>query len=205
MGNACQGTVNRHESRWFKITKAVFFASGVYSLLFLVYISFRLTFNPSLVHLNDLVIDYVPFFTFLRSGILMVGVCLASIILYVIMWSYSRSKRAAKAKGELQRSQQCQAVGPDGIEVGNTPYGQPRSERFGVLGILVLVAWFLSTAVWAYSCFLVLSYPKSYWTVYHAPGVLGWHVAIFMFLVSYISTIILYYEISHHVNVLNTD
>lgn len=193
--------VDHRESKGPRMARAVVFSSWLYSLLFLIYIGFRLMLNPTIVHLDDLVIDYVPFFTFFRAGVLLIGFNLASIVLYAAI-RYFSSKQGPKAINNYQEFRQSRSMGPNGVEYGYVPKIQPKSDMLTILGIFAFFTWLFSTSIWIYNCYQVLSDPTGYWTIFHPPGVLGWHLAIFMFGVSYISMIILYYGVSSHRNIL---
>ncbi len=175
--------VDRKGSIWLRLAGAFVFANGLYSLLFFIYVALRITFNPEIVHLNDLFIDYIPFFTFYITGVLMLAASLVSFLLYAAIRYYSGHGSVFRRPGG----------GGDGYHTS----GKSLVRKLSYIGMLALVAWSISTSIWAYVCFLILSNPISYFTVArHHPIILGWHVAIVMFVISYFSMILMHYKVS---------
>ena len=203
--NAYQGELVDHkESKMLRIAGAFVFATGMYSLLFIIYIVFRLIFNPDIVRLNDLFIDYIPYFTFYITGILMLAVSSISICLYIVIRKFSRSKsRHPKAIIKFQWVRKRIFRKPNGIENRDVSNSQPRSERLSILEMSVLVTWLFSMSIWAYICFFIISHPLSFLTT-HPLSVQGWITASIMFVIGYISIMILHYEVSRHRNILNS-
>ncbi|HEY3421454.1 MAG TPA: hypothetical protein VGK23_12960 [Methanomassiliicoccales archaeon] len=178
------------------IAKAFVFATGMYGLLFTIYVVFRLTFNPDIVHLDDLFIDYIPYFTFYITGLLMFAVFLVSICLYAVIGHFSRSKQGPKGIVRFQGFWKWISKRPDGTKSRSVLIGQLVSERLGIIGLLALIIWLISTSVWAYNCYLVVSNPIGYFTMPHALTALRWPTAITMFVISFFSMMVLHYRVS---------
>lgn len=137
--------VNRMKSMGLKLTRAVAFATWVYSLLFLMYLLFRLTFNADHVHLDDLFIDYVPFFTFLITAICLLVVNLASLIIYLAI-----KKKTRRHNGSTNGT------------------GIVRSVIVMIKKVnLTSIIWLFSISIWSFHTYLTLARPSSlpYWPI----------------------------------------
>jgi hypothetical protein len=147
-----------------RLTRAVSFATWFYSLLFLLYLSFRLTFNATHVHLDDLFIDRVPFFTFLITGILLLVINLASLGLYLAIRRVQRRQKGSISGKEAGRS-------PSSISIG-----------FSDLNLKVLFLWSFSILIWSYLTYLSLANPPSppYWPISLMMFVVGYVCMVYM-------------------------
>lgn len=148
------------KSMGLKLTKAVAFATWVYSLLFLMYLLFRLTFNADHVHLDDLFIDYVPFFTFLITGICLLVINLASLVVYLAIRRNSGRQKILISGKETVRSFI--------IIIKRTN--------------LTLIIWLFSISVWSYLTFRALADPPSppYWPVSMMMFVISYFCMVYM-------------------------
>ncbi len=152
--------VNRMKLMGLKLARAVSFATWVYSLLFLMYLLFRLTFNADHVHLDDLFIDYVPFFTFLITGICLLVINLASLVLYLaIRRNFGRQKVLMSGK---------EAIRSLIILIKRTN--------------LTLIIWLFSISVWSYLTYLSLANPPSppYWPISMMMFVISYFCMVYM-------------------------
>ncbi len=92
---------NRMKLMGLRLARAVAFATWVYSLLFLIYLTFRLTFNAAHVKLDDLFIDHVPFFTFLITGICLLVITIASLALYLAIRRIDEKRKGSISLSNL--------------------------------------------------------------------------------------------------------
>lgn len=164
-----------------RLVKAVSFATWAYSLLFLLYLVARLTLNSDHVHLNDLFIDRIPFFTFLTTGISLVAINLVFLAIYL------ETRNVQTGRG---RSDSIDAEGP--IPMQQRGYW-PKQKRAGLQGISdsigisylnlrVWVMWFFSLSIWLYLTYLTLANP---------PSPPYWPISLIMFVISYICMVLI--------------
>jgi hypothetical protein len=67
-----------------KIPKAFTISVWFYSLLLWFYVTLRVVFDR--VSLTNRFIDYIPFFTFLNTGILSFVISFVSLLVYLMVW-----------------------------------------------------------------------------------------------------------------------
>jgi hypothetical protein len=157
-----------------RLVKAVSSATWIYSLLFLLYLGARLTLNANHVHLNDLFIDYVPFFTFLTTGICLLAINLVSLIIYLeSRRAYAGTRGTAKSKG----------LGPK--QNGDALHGILGSVGISYLSPKVAIIWFFSLFIWVYITYLSLANP---------PSPPYWPISLIMFVISYVCMVIMIKE-----------
>ena len=174
--------VNRMKSKGLKLIRAVAFATWMYSLLFLMYLTFRLTFNAVHVQLDDLFIDHVPFFTFLITGLCLLVINLASLVLILaIRRIYGQRSRSIGGK-EADRSfsfMSRKSIPTPGKDVF---VGHSESSSSSYLNVKALIIWLFSTTIWGYLTYLSLANP---------PSPPYWPISMMMFVLSYICMVYL--------------
>lgn len=178
MENACRKElVRRMKLMSLRLVKAVAFATWLYSLLFLMYLTFRLTLNAAHVRLDDLFIDRVPFFTFLTTGIFLLVINLVSLVIYMAL------RRAnAKQKGSIGGNEADRSFGS--MSARSTPShdkdalnGRSGSIGLGSLNLMALTVCLLSISIWGYLTYLSLANP---------PSPPYWPISMMMFVISYV-------------------
>ncbi|HEY3419638.1 MAG TPA: hypothetical protein VGK23_03715 [Methanomassiliicoccales archaeon] len=158
-----------------KFVRAVAFATWMYSLLFLLYLTFRLTLNASHVKLDDLFIDHVPFFTFLVTGIFLLAINLASLALYLAIRRYHRQQKgtiSGKEADRLTSKSRRSILTPNSVS-------RDHSESIDLcnLNLKALIIWMFSISIWTYLTYLSLIDP---------PSPPYWPISMMMFVISYI-------------------
>lgn len=160
-----------------KLIRAVAFATWIYSLLFLIYLTFRLTFNAAHVQLDDLFIDRVPFFTFLITGICLLVINLASLVLILaIRRIYGQRKGSISRKGAV-RSFSFMSNKSIPTPSKDVFIGHSESISSSYLSVKALIIWLFSTTIWGYLSYLSLANP---------PSPPYWPISMMMFVLSYI-------------------
>jgi hypothetical protein len=160
-----------------KLIRAVAFATWLYSLLFLMYLTSRLTFNAAHVKLDDLFIDHIPFFTFLTTGICLLAINLASLVLYLAIRRISGQKKGSIGRKEAERS--FPFVLRKSILTPNRNVFNGHLESIGLsnLNLKALIIWLFSLSIWGYFTYRALADP---------PSPPYWPISMMMFVISYI-------------------
>jgi hypothetical protein len=158
--NYRDGSVSRMKLMGLRIARSVAFATWVYSLLFLMYLTLRLTLNSSHVRLDDLFIDRVPFFTFLTTGICLLVINLVSLAMYLAI-----RRNYGLQKGPISR----QEAGQSFIFMIKRSF-------------LTLIVWSFSISIWSYLTYLSLANPPSppYWPISMMMFVIGYICMVYM-------------------------
>jgi hypothetical protein len=178
MENAYQNElINRMKLMSLKLIRAVAFATWVYSLLFLGYLTFRLTFNAAHVHLDDLFIDHVPFFTFLITGICLLVINLASLVLYLAIRRIHRQQKGSIGRKEADRSFTFALKKSNMTPNKDVLNGHSESISLSNLNMKALIIWLFSISIWSYLTYLSLANP---------PSPPYWPISLMMFVISYI-------------------
>jgi hypothetical protein len=178
MENAYQNKlVNRMKLMNLRPVKAVALATWLYSLLFLIYLTFRLTLNASHVQLDDLFIDHVPFFTFLVTGIFLTVINLASLGVYLAIRSTFRRQKVATGGKEADRS--FENISGKSILTSFKDKLDGNLESIGLISMHVktLIIWAFSISIWTYLSYLSLAHP---------PSPPYWPISMMMFVISYL-------------------
>ena len=157
--------------------KGVAFATWLYSLLFLIYILFRLIFNSAHVQLDDLFIDRVPFFTFLTTGVIVLLINLTSLGLYLAIRRTYNRRNAPTGLKEPDRSFPPMSGNstskPDEAVFSNERESYVPSN----FPVKALIVWMFSISIWIYLSYLSLAHP---------PSPPYWPISMWMFVISYI-------------------
>jgi hypothetical protein len=178
MENAYQNEfVNSMKSMNRKLIRAVSLATWVYSLLFLIYLTSRLTINASHVQLDDLFIDHVPFFTFLVTGLFLLVINLASLALYLRMRTIRRQTIGSKGMRAAGRTFNLRSRSSNLHPEKDVPIGHSGSIGPGYLNVKALIIWLFSMSIWSYLTYLSLTHP---------PSPPYWPISMMMFVISYI-------------------
>lgn len=174
--------VNRMKSMDLRPIKGVAFATWLYSLLFLIYLSFRLIFNSAHVQLDDLFIDHVPFFTFLTTGVVVLIINLISLGLYLtIRRTYGRRDVLIGMKEPVRifPFMTRKSVPTPDKDVFNDLRESPVPGKFPVKALIV---WTFSISIWTYLSYLSLAHPPSppYWPISMWMFVIGYICMVYM-------------------------
>jgi hypothetical protein len=164
-----------------KLIRSVAFATWLYSLLFLIYLTFRLTFNSAHVQLDDLFIDHLPYFTFLVTGICMLAINLTSLALYLKVRTILRRTGSALGK-EADRPFTTRSTAITGLQKKEF-HGHPDSLALYDLNIGTFIIWLFSISVWIY---------LSYQSLTHPPSPPYWPISMLMFVISYFCMVFLF-------------
>jgi hypothetical protein len=169
--------VNRMKLMNLRPVKAVALATWLYSLLFLIYLTFRLTFNASHVQLDDLFIDHVPFFTFLVTGIFLMVINLTSIGSYLAIRRIYRRQTGSISGGEADRS--LGSISGKSFLTSFKDKLKGNLESIGLrnLHVKTLIIWTFSISIWTY---------LSYQSLAHPPSPPYWPISMMMFVISYL-------------------
>lgn len=182
MDCANQNELNhRTKSDKIRIIRAIVFSTWMYGMLFLVYILSRLIFTPTWAHLNDYFITGIPFFTFYRTALIML---IISIISLIICTATKYSKRPHYESNTRRESEIIPAFrfGKQTAEPnGDIFCDEVLSDTLKIMRITSLIMWILSTSIWAYISYLILTNPS---TLPH------WHIGMIMFVLSFFSMMI---------------
>ena len=160
-----------------KLIRALAFATWIYSLLFLMYLTFRLTFNAAHVQLDDLFIDHVPFFTFLVTGICLLVINLASLVLILAIRRIYRQRKGSISRKEADRSFSFKSIYWILTPNRDVFIGHSESNSSSYLNVEALIIWLFSTTIWGYLTYLSLANP---------PSPPYWPISMMMFVLSYI-------------------
>jgi hypothetical protein len=178
MKNAYQNElVNRMKSMNQRPIKGVVFATWLYSLFFLIYLSFRLIFNAAHVQLDDLFIDHVPFFTFLTTGVVLLVINLTSLGLYLAIRRTYKRRNVPIGMKEPTRSFPFiwrKTIPTPDRDVFDDHQGSLVPGNFPVK---TLIIWTFSISIWIYLSYLSLAHP---------PSPPYWPISMWMFIISYI-------------------
>jgi hypothetical protein len=168
-----------------RLVKAVSSATWIYSLLFLLYLGSRLTLNADHVHLNDLFIDYVPFFTFLTTGICLLAINLVSLIIYLEIRRVCAGTRGSIHRNHTNGTFPIKSKGLGPKQNGDALYGILESVGISYLSMKVVIIWFFSLSIWVYITYLSLANP---------PSPPYWPISLIMFVISYVCMVIMIKE-----------
>lgn len=165
------------DSRALILARAIALSIWVYSLLFEVYLSLRMTINSSFVHLDDLFIDYVPFFTFSVTGITMMLVSFISLISYISIQNYLRPLDGSIAVQDI-KGIILLVFGKIGGSLGRErPSADPESRKTIRLRWRLLLICSFCLSVWTYTSYRALLDP---------PSPPYWPIGLMMFVISFI-------------------
>jgi len=145
--------------------------------LFLMYLTFRLTLNAAHVRLDDLFIDHVPFFTFLITGIFLLVINLAFLVLYLVIRRIDRRKEGSIGRKDAVRPFTFMSRKSILTQTTDMVVGQSESIGLGSLNMKALIIWLFSMTIWSYLTYLSLAYP---------PSPPYWPISMMMFVLSYI-------------------
>ncbi len=162
--------------------KAVAFSTWIYSLLFLAYLIFRLTINSEHVHLDDLFIDRVPFFTFFITSVCLLVINLASLAWYLAIRRIQRRRKASIESGDAELS--FMTITKMSILAIKDRLLGSRSESKGPnnLRLKTFIIWSFSVLVWSFLTYLSLARPPSppYWPISMVMFVVGYICMVYM-------------------------
>jgi hypothetical protein len=160
-----------------RLARAVSFATWMYSLLFLLYLVSRLTLNADHVHLNDLFIDRIPFFTFLVTGICLLVINLASLIAYLEIQRIYAGQLGSFSRKEFDGSFPIRSKGLNLKQNRDAFHRLLESIGISYRNVKVPVIWLFSLSIWGYLTYLSLANP---------PSPPYWPISMIMFVISYI-------------------
>ena len=175
--------------------KGVAFATWLYSLLFLIYLSFRLIFNSAHVQLDDLFIDHVPFFTFLITGVIVLVINLTSLGLYLAIRRTNRRRDVMIGMKEPARpfpSRPGKSVPTPDKAMFND---HQESTVQGNFPVKALIIWAFSISIWTYLSILSLAHP---------PSPPAWPISMMMFVIGYFCMVYMITAIDSRVAIRST-
>jgi hypothetical protein len=135
--------------------------------------------------LNDLFIDYVPFFTFLTTGICLLAINLASLIVYLEVRRAFAGTRGSIGRNHTNGTFPINSKGLGPKQYGDAFSGILESVGISYLSVKVVIIWFFSLSIWVYITYLSLANP---------PSPPYWPISLMMFVVSYVCMVVMMKE-----------